>query len=1204
MKILKVSIKNINSLRADKEAQVIDFEDERIASNGLFAIVGDTGAGKTTILDAITLALYGKTARGHESEVMTHGTTECYAEVEFMVKGQRYRAKWSQRRSRNKIDGNLQSPDFEIAQLPDGEFLCRSLKTDVLKTIKTLTNLDYDQFKRSVMLAQGEFAEFLKADEGSRSGLLEKITGTERYSEISKAAFRRNQQEQKDLEGLKEKYKGLELLDEEAEENYKAKRLSLISKNQTQTQSIIEVDKQINWLKNISDLGEKLKASEESLKYFETLKNSKEQEFKRLEAHEKASEMSASLLKVSLLRSQLLEATKQLKKRKTRLVEVEEELKTQREIYQKLKTQYDVLSAEEREKLQLFQDVINLDEHINLRKKPIQQKRQEIDLTINKQKAINDELLRSKKEYQGLQKKYVAVERWLEEHTIFSNLREQLSDIQLKVHEFNRLKTIIENSKIEIDSLKEKSLQYKTSQEEVKEALEYVNSKISENALNLKTLYPNAETANLAIQLVEQNIKKAQEELNELNTLINEAIIYEDLEKTIEEHRGNLEAKQKEVEQLQVNLQEITKNVEFAKERLSDKERIFLLEQRMTNYEEDRKKLVKGSPCPLCFSKVHDTYEYDLSIAEKEKKEAEKKLELLKSDQASYQTKLALATERVNTHQEQIEIIGQKISVFKAYFAKVNGTFRQQYEEAGIKGLTQEKYRMSAIISENEALKGNLNAMGQELEKLKEQKSSLEIKKANLSKDLEAVLSNLKKENSNFSNAVDASKELELALIDTAEQYQLSFENGGFLETLISKEREYQQSINDKQELKSKLQLKEEQIKQKHTELKGLNSTFEKLQVELNEAEADLSALEQHRRDLFGDKNPLTERQKFLQILEEYKQKVGELEVKYRQVQNEKSNLNALIGEAEKDIENNNSSLSEQTSILEDKIKRSPFTDEEEVRNAVLSDDEKQNIEKAKEHINNSIIKVSQTYEDNKAELQRKKAAALTNKDLNTLTEERQSLNQEQAETQQLIGQINNLLAVNTTKKQEAAAKAELIKRKQQVVERWSKLNELIGQADGKKFRVFVQSLTLEQLVEKANRHLENLNPRYFIERNETDEKKTLELMIVDTFQANTKRSMTSLSGGESFLVSLSLALGLSDLAGQNSIIESLFIDEGFGTLDEKTLEDAVVTLENLNSSGKTIGIISHVPALKEKITTQIRVTKKGSGFSVLELVG
>ena len=155
--------------------------------------------------------------------------------------------------------------------------------------------------------------------------------------------------------------------------------------------------------------------------------------------------------------------------------------------------------------------------------------------------------------------------------------------------------------------------------------------------------------------------------------------------------------------------------------------------------------------------------------------------------------------------------------------------------------------------------------------------------------------------------------------------------------------------------------------------------------------------------------------------------------------------------------------------------------------------------------------------------------------------------------------------------------------------------------ADGKKFRVFAQGLTLKKLTVLANKHLEQLNGRYFIYKR-SDENLTLD--IIDTFQADNIRSMNTLSGGESFIVSLALALGLSDLAGRNTTINSLFIDEGFGSLDEATLDLAISTLENLQSTGKIIGIISHVNALKEQISTQIILKKKASGFSELEIIG
>lgn len=164
---------------------------------------------------------------------------------------------------------------------------------------------------------------------------------------------------------------------------------------------------------------------------------------------------------------------------------------------------------------------------------------------------------------------------------------------------------------------------------------------------------------------------------------------------------------------------------------------------------------------------------------------------------------------------------------------------------------------------------------------------------------------------------------------------------------------------------------------------------------------------------------------------------------------------------------------------------------------------------------------------------------------------------------------------------------------------RWGKLKELIGSADGAKFARFAQSLTLRQLINLANQHLKLLAERYRLMAAPGD---GLDLRIVDLYQANADRPMESLSGGESFLASLALALGLSELASRHHPIDSLFIDEGFGTLDSETLEVALSALENLRSQGKTIGLISHVELLKERLTTQVRVLRGAGGTSRIEL--
>ncbi|HBT78288.1 MAG TPA: hypothetical protein DEB39_15495 [Planctomycetaceae bacterium] len=167
-----------------------------------------------------------------------------------------------------------------------------------------------------------------------------------------------------------------------------------------------------------------------------------------------------------------------------------------------------------------------------------------------------------------------------------------------------------------------------------------------------------------------------------------------------------------------------------------------------------------------------------------------------------------------------------------------------------------------------------------------------------------------------------------------------------------------------------------------------------------------------------------------------------------------------------------------------------------------------------------------------------------------------------------------------------------------ETVREWSRLNDLIGQADGQKYRNFVQHITFDMLLERANVQLAKLTDRYLLERLDAEE---LRMRIIDTYQGGAVRGTDNLSGGESFLVSLALALALSDFSARNVPVDSLFLDEGFGTLDEETLETALSMLVELRREGKMIGVISHVPALKERIATRIEVIPQTGGCSILQ---
>lgn len=186
----------------------------------------------------------------------------------------------------------------------------------------------------------------------------------------------------------------------------------------------------------------------------------------------------------------------------------------------------------------------------------------------------------------------------------------------------------------------------------------------------------------------------------------------------------------------------------------------------------------------------------------------------------------------------------------------------------------------------------------------------------------------------------------------------------------------------------------------------------------------------------------------------------------------------------------------------------------------------------------------------------------------------------------------------NARARDEQAEAGQALERQKEECRRWNNLHELIGSADGKKFRNFAQGLTFELMVAHANRTLQQMTDRYLLVR---DVNEPLELNVLDNYQAGEVRSTKNLSGGESFIVSLALALGLSRMASQNVRVDSLFLDEGFGTLDEEALDVALTTLSGLQEDGKLIGVISHVQALKERIATRIQVRPLSGGRSRLE---
>jgi exonuclease SbcC len=450
MKILAIRIKNLASLEGNTE---IDFTQHPLDTAGIFAITGPTGAGKSTILDAICLALYAKTPRYKLAEsgvdildvqgstikqddvrgILRDGTADGYAAVDFAgIDNQQYRATWTIRRSRNKVDGNLQSYEILLKNL-DTNTDVQGRKTELLDEIERLVGLNFEQFTRAVLLAQGDFTAFLKAGKDEKSALLEKLTGTRIYSEISKRIFEHHRGQAQALRDLNMQRQGITTLTAEELHTLEEEKAAIAIVLQTAEQQLEAANKEVAWYEQQN----RLQADDIAAKQqYETANKQKEEALPREQQLQQIIHLQTikpAIENLQQANTSFNEKTILFQQTKTEAASLQEKnAQVTQAIEQATTDLADTINAEEKAR-PLLEEAKKLDVQLSEKATQIQQAKGEADQIKEKLTAQELQWTELKQKAASLEEKMQQLRQWKETHLSRQPIAEQEALIRSKL---------------------------------------------------------------------------------------------------------------------------------------------------------------------------------------------------------------------------------------------------------------------------------------------------------------------------------------------------------------------------------------------------------------------------------------------------------------------------------------------------------------------------------------------------------------------------------------------------------------------------------------------------------------------------------------------------------------------------------------------------------------------------------------------------
>ncbi|WP_315247891.1 AAA family ATPase [Pseudomonas fragi] len=1212
MKILAIRLKNLASLAGPFE---LDFTAEPLASAGLFAITGPTGAGKSTLLDALCLALFGAVPRlnntGRDAKVpdadgeiatgdprtlLRRGTGEGYAEVDFVgIDGRRYRARWEANRAREKATGKLQASRQSLRDL-DSDQLLASQKGDYKVQLEARLGLNFEQFTRAVMLAQSEFSAFLKADDNERSELLEKLTDTALYTRLGKRAFDKAKEAKDAHKLLQDQAVGVTPLEPEARAELDQRFTQAQQQLKDQQGQLKQLEQQHSWLKTLNELQEQRQHAADQLQQAQALYDSQAEQRQTLHLLEQLAPQRHQFARLAELNAQLSPLAEQINgylQQQTELGQHQAQLEAELHQAKLAATQ---AQAEQREAAPRAQQALL--EQANLAR---------LTQTLNTQQALQQQAEQACN--QGQQALNALLERQQQGSHRLAHIAAQLE----RSSELAPLASAWDAYRPRLQQLVRLSNNLSTGCKELpglEQRAQQAAQQLTELRNSLEILFQEAGAEPHAVN----------EQIQTLGSLLNDnrqqQRAFEDLQRLCSSQQAldtrlqELQAKQHRVQQERERLsqQGIQAKADLEKaEQTLQVTRQLLERQRLArsaSVEELRGQLQDDQPCPVCGSAEHPYHQPEALLHslsrhdEQEETNARAVVDGLKETLAQLREKVGGLIAQQKEFLQQQERIHQEQQAL-APSLEAHPLYPQWLAQAPDKrepwlalrlsqlqhSITQDEQRQNALL----ALQKEAAHLQQQVQRCTEASTLASQQLSEQQAHLNADSQRLEDELTAFANLLPAATLT--ALRDNASACFMALDQQ-VAERVAQLD---QQRDEQAEQLERTSSIEREQYQQA-----SRRKELETLQSSLGELSAQHQASQHTLKQLLGDYPSAEHWQQALEhALEHTRTAQARAEQALQACANQLLQLAAELKAGQARLQALQQEHGNLSALLQHWRAQHGELDDQRLQQLLAQDDEQvRELRLQLQHSEKAVEQGRVLLQEREERLARHQAQANGNLDAEALDSALVALHAQLAASEQLCAELRAQQSEDQRRQQANQALSQRISQAYDQWQRWARLSELIGSGTGDKFRKIAQAYNLDLLVHHANAQLRQLVRRYRLKRGGS----MLGLLVMDTEMGDELRSVHSLSGGETFLVSLALALGLASMASSTLKIESLFIDEGFGSLDPESLQLAMDALDGLQAQGRKVGVISHVQEMHERIPVQIQVQRQGNGLSTVEV--